>query len=522
MRQALRDLRWAVPASLAGGLGLALLSPGAWWIGLIAYGLILLLGFSALAVLWRICGSTRAMGLMLLLAVLLRLGLGMTLSYVLPPYGNDTPVQNAGYIFSDAYQRDTQAWELASSDDSLLIAFNKSYASSDQYGGLLFTSSLAYRVLSPDAHRPWLVILLAALVFGIGVALAYRAARNAWGEQVGRAAGWILALFPEAVLLGAAQMREPFLMAFLAMGFWGALEWSERRAVALAWILGGLTGLLLFNPGVAIVGMILLAVWLWLFRGGRLRWWMVVAAGGSVLLTGLIFVVALRTGAPAGEPAQGGLLTRLVDWFRHAVYYDAYLQELNSGWLQTIFKVLPATLHSPFLVMYGVLQPVLPAAIADPAVWPMRVIGILRGLGWYALLPLLVYSLRPILKTPDRRERLAWLWLWLASGAWILLSSLRAGGDQWDNPRYRAILLLFQAALAARAVLSQRVLQDRWLGRVLAVEGVFLLFFGYWYIARYTHWAAGQVHIFVIMALIVVISGIIVVSGWLRDRRKPS
>jgi hypothetical protein len=217
-----------------------------------------------------------------------------------------------------------------------------------------------------------------------------------------------------------------------------------------------------------------------------------------------------------------GLLTRLYDWIRHSAYWDAYVVEFNSGWIQTIFKVLPESLHRPFLVLYGILQPVLPAAMADPAVWPMRVIGILRGLGWYALLPLLVYALRPILRIADRRERLAWLWLWLVSWVWILLSSLRAGGDQWDNPRYRAILLIFQAALAAYAILSQRTLQDRWLGRVLAVEGVFLLFFGYWYIARYSHWAAGQVHIFVIMALIVLFSGIIVVSGWLRDRRKPS
>ncbi len=96
----------------------------------------------------------------------------------------------------------------------------------------------------------------------------------------------------------------------------------------------------------------------------------------------------------------------------------------------------------------------------------MRVLGILRGLGWYALIPFLLYSLRPIWKLADRvgvalslskgaahkRERLAWLWLWLATWSWILLSSFRAGGDQWDNPRYRVILLLLQAALAAKAL----------------------------------------------------------------------
>lgn len=87
------------------------------------------------------------------------------------------------------------------------------------------------------------------------------------------------------------------------------------------------------------------------------------------------------------------------------------------------------------MAVYGLGQPVLPAAIASPGVWPMRVLGILRGLGWYALIPFLLYSLRPIWKLADRvgaahkRERLAWLWLWLTTWGWIVLSSFRAGGD---------------------------------------------------------------------------------------------
>jgi peptidoglycan/LPS O-acetylase OafA/YrhL len=181
---------------------------------------------------------------------------------------------------------------------------------------------------------------------------------------------------------------------------------------------------------------------------------------------------------------------------------------------------LPKPLHLPFIVAYGIAQPVLPAAIADPAVWPMRLIGILRGLGWYALLPFLLYSLRSIWKMADKRERMAWLWLWLAVWVWIILASARAGGDQWDNPRYRVILLTFQAALVAQAITWQRATRDRWLGRLLAVEGVFLIFFGYWYAARYTNWRAGQVHIFVVIAAIVIVSAVILVGGWIWDRRR--
>ena len=104
----------------------------------------------------------------------------------------------------------------------------------------------------------------------------------------------------------------------------------------------------------------------------------------------------------------------------------------------------------------------------------------------------------------------------------VLVSTAPAvsGGDQWDNPRYRAIFLLWQALLAAYAWGWWRRTHNVWQGRVLAVEGEFLLFFGYWYIARYTHWKAGQVHIFVIFALIAVVGVVIFVGGWLWDRRK--
>jgi hypothetical protein len=515
MRKLLSDLRWIVPAALLVALTIALLGPGVWWIGWLAYSLMLLFGLSALAVLWRSAGSSTALGLMLLLSVVLRLGLGLAFTYILPPYGNDTPVQNAGYIFSDSYQRDSQAWELAASSDSFLKTFDKSY-SVDQYGGLLLISGMVYRFTSPDAHRPWLILLLAALTAAIGVALAYKAARKAWGDKPALLTGWIIALFPEAILLGSSQMREPFLMTFIAMVFLGAMNWSEDQWKSAAWTLGGMLGLLLFSPGVGVAAILILAVWFWLSRKKRkVRWAVWAGLLTMVALAVILFSLALRN----TNTAQSGILGNLLDWFRFSINFEGYLAELNSGWLQNIFIILPKPLHLPFLAGYGILQPVLPAALADPAVWPMHLLGILRSLGWYMLLPFLVYSLRPILKTADKREKMAWLWLWVASWTWIILASVRAGGDQWDNPRYRAILLIIQAALAAYSLLWQRRVHDRWLGRFLSVEGVFLLFFGYWYFARYSGWKAGQVHIFVIIALILVFSIMILLGGWIKDKR---
>ena len=103
---------------------------------------------------------------------------------------------------------------------------------------------------------------------------------------------------------------------------------------------------------------------------------------------------------------------------------------------------------------------------------------------------------------------------------WVLVCSFRAGGDQWDNPRYRLMMLFFQAGLAGYALLWARQTQDRWLRRVFIVEGIFLLLFGYWYFARYTHWEAGQVHVLLIILLITLLAAAVLVGGWFWDRRK--
>ncbi len=516
----LRDLRWVLPTSLGLGLVLSLLGPGTWWIGWLAYAVVLTLGLLALNALWRSAGAPRTVMLMLLLALFLRLGLGIFFSTFLPVFGNDTPVYKAGFAVRDASTYDAQAWKLASSNEPLWRAFDRSYGADDQYGGLLFFHSLFYRYLSPDAHRPWLLVLFSAMAGAIGVALVWKGACQSWGKSIAMIVGWIMALYPESLLVGASPVRESFLILFIAMAFWGVVDWlANRHRTAWWWIAGSLLGMVLFSPGVVVIALLGLGVWAWLREKERqIRWWWV---GGVAVV---VVLAALLLGEVVGGTLQvpGGSLANLVNWLRYSASYSANVTELNSGQLQYLFGSLPQSLHFPFITGYGIAQPVLPAAIADPAVWPMRALGILRGLGWYALLPFLFYSLRSTLKTVDKRERLAWLWLWLVSWAWIIISSARAGGDQWDNPRYRVILLLFQAALAAQALTWQRATHDPWLGRILAVEGVFLALFGYWYISRYSGLVLKILPVLSVFAVIAVISGVILIGGWLWDQRQKN
>ncbi len=521
MKTFLRDLRWLLPASLGLGAFLSALDGGTWWIGWLAYSFLLALGLSALAALWRRTGAGRTLAWMLFLTLFLRLGLGIALTYILPVAGYPTDVQQAGYIFRDAFTRDVQAWNLARSTQPIWEAFDKSYQvgavhSSDQYGGLLALSALTYRTLSPDIHRPWLIILLSSLTAAIGVALIWKAARQAWGASVGAFAAWIMALYPESLLLGSSQMREPFLITFIAMLFLGAVIWQERRRAAIAWMAGGLAGMLLFSPGVAVFALPVTAGWMWLQGGGRVSWRAVLIVLGA----GLAAVVLLWLGLARGSLAGASLFETLANWLGYSAQWDLYLTQHTSDGLQPLFDALPKFLHLPLVTAYGLFQPVLPAAFADPAPWPWYTLAVFRALGWYALLPLLIFALIAFWKAEPKNERRAWLWLWLATWGWIVLSSARAGGDQWDNPRYRVILLLFQAALAAKALTWQRERRDPWLGRLLAVEGVFLALFGYWYADRYTDWPLLSLSFPVIVIIIIAIAAAILLGGWVWDRRK--
>jgi hypothetical protein len=178
---------------------------------------------------------------------------------------------------------------------------------------------------------------------------------------------------------------------------------------------------------------------------------------------------------------------------------------------------MPAGLRLPFIAAYGMLQPVLPSALIEPTVILWRIVGTLRAAGWYALVPLLVYGIIAAFKTDEPAQRRLWLWLAAAVWLWILISALRGGGDQWDNPRYRVILLPWQALVAAYALTFWRQHRDRWLGRIVAFEVLFLVTFTVWYAGRYLGLPSMNFWGYVVLILVVGV-GAIVVDIW-RERR---
>ena len=88
-------------------------------------------------------------------------------------------------------------------------------------------------------------------------------------------------------------------------------------------------------------------------------------------------------------------------------------------------------------------------------------------------------------KVNGSRERNELILLAVVVWAWIVISSMRGGGDQWDNPRHRAIFLPWTALLAGWAWVWARKNRDSWLWRWAVVEAIFVLVFTEWYLSRY-------------------------------------
>lgn len=454
------------------------------------------------------------------MAFVLRLGLGLAGEILLPTVGNPSKPQQAGYLFFDAYRRDGQAWALAQSERPLSIAFDQKFAS-DQYGGLLWLSAFVYRYVPTSAQQPILIVFLAALSNALGVWFVYQAGKRLLDEKGALLAALIFAFFPEAILQGAAQMREPFLMTLVAMVFYGLLAWQAdgRARLAWLWMILGLAGLYFISPGFVLVTLVAAAGWLYFAGAERKIPWQVLAVAAGVFAVALLALAASWDSLVTAKGA--GVFGILGSWLRETAKWNKYLLERSSGIVQLLFQALPGALALPFVTVYGILQPVLPAAILEPTVPFWQVLGIIRSLGWYLLLPWLAFAPFAVMSLPAGARRRQWLWLSLVVWGWIMVAALRGGGDQWDNPRYRVILLVWMALLAALAFGQRNSSARRWLWRICAVEVIVLLVFGHWYSWRYLGFGF-NLGIRGTLALALALAVLVVAGDWLWQRRRAA
>jgi len=513
-----KESKIILPLSLLLSALFALFEGGSYLFAFLPAALIFFLGISALHALWAWAGKPRALLLIIAVALLLRLLSSVALYVFLPTNGYpNSEQQQAGYVFYDAFRRDTEAWDLAQSDHSLFNAFSKEYHT-DQYGGLLAFSAGVYRYLSPDAHRPLLIALFSAFVAALGIPFFWLAAKNLGGDKLANTATWIFALYPESILMGSSQMREPFLISFVAIALWGLLSWQKDPQNRAAQIGMGAApiGMLLVSPAIAFISLIFFGIYA-LIQREESRFSPRLLALFAVLFLLSIFLLAAALGQTkidAGSPF--GIIA---EWGQRAVKWDIYQLERGSGWVQKLFNEMPESLHIPFVTGYGLAQPVLPAAFIEPTTLTWKILGILRAAGWYFLAPLLLYGLFTLPKLDTRLKRRVWTWFGLASWTWIILASLRAGGDQWDNPRYRVIFLALQAIFAAWAWHHHREKRDAWLPRLLTVEAIFLAFFTHWYASRY-YVRFETLSFGALVAWITSLSAVVLIGGFIYDKVK--
>jgi len=416
-------------------------------------------------------GSNKFLIWVLSISLILRFGLGLITTYNLLDWGYEDEPYTSGYLFKDAYTRDNQAWDLATSDKPIWAAFSNDFFS-DQYGGLLALSSFVYRIFTPNAHAQFNIIFLVSIINAIGIIFLAKGLLGYKGEETYSVTSkfilLIFSFYPDAILFSSSQMREPLLFGLSAILFWIVHEPKLKIISRIVMFL--ITSIVILFVSLKIGLFIIFSFFIWLlFKPYVLEYKFLKPKYLFPLITLLVIVSFYFS----------------YNWIIEAAKWDALLLERNSGFVQYVVSIIGTRYRLAFASLYGLLQPVLPATLIEPSKLFWRILNSLRALGWYLLMPGLIYGLVYLFREKDKNRKVQFGVFWLISIFWIILSSVRAGGDMWDNPRYRISFLVFISYIVAQALLYGWKSKDHWLTRIILAEVIFILFFLQWYIARY-------------------------------------
>ena len=432
-------------------------------------------------VLWNWGGKGKMLAALMLTAFVLRFAFGLATVNLLPVYGHPGERrEEQGFLFDDAWRRDEEAWAVSNEEDlSFSETLTRNY-NNDQYGALAVMSMWLYKYISPDARRYTLIMLVGVFFSIMGLPFLWRALNDRWGRRICLIGCWICALYPDSIFFSGAPMREPFLVGILCAAFWALSVMRDHKLRSV--IILGLCVLacLPFSSMVAVVLAAASAAWFWaetLIPRSKIWMW----AGIILMVIGILAAVVVALPA-----------------FREWIMFDIVTTETRSGWVERVVGEVGGQFRSLFVAVYGLTQPVLPAILVYPTApacdlahgpcttiyW--KVAGIYRATGWYILVPFLFYAIFSTVRIQDKKERGLMVVNAVFVLVWMFISSLRAGGDQFDNPRYRMIFLPWLAFMAAWGIDYALKLRDWWLIRWIAIELIFLGFFTQWYYSRYS------------------------------------
>jgi len=447
-------------------------------------------------------GTSKFLSWVIFFALILRIGLGLITTEHLLDWGYDQEPYLSGYLFKDAFGRDMQAWDLSISGQSIFAAFNNEFFT-DQYGGLLALSSLIYRVFTPDSHFQINIIFIVALINVLGIIFLARGLLEKENEISLSLSSKIIILifsfYPDAILFSSSQMREPILLGLSAILFW-IIHKNEMKF----WLRLGLFTLislilLLFSLKIGIF--IIFSFFIWMLFQPYSKEFPIFKSKLLVLPIALGGIIALYFS---------------YNWVIEAGKWDAVLLERSSGFVQYIVSTIGSKYRLIFASFYGLFQPVLPAALIEPSKLFWKLLNSLRATGWYLILPIILYGFIYLFRENDKNRKFEYMFVWSLSVFWIVLSSIRAGGDMWDNPRYRVSFLIFIAYIVGVAFVHGVKTKDHWLKRIFFAEIIFILFFIQWYISRYTG-LFENLPFFQMVFILMVIFAIIFISGVINE-----
>lgn len=489
-----RRILFSAASGILIGIMVAIINPGiSPWIGFLTAGIMGAAGVYLLQFIIAKFDGNKQVKAAVISAFTIRLLIGILLFVLLPVRGYDESYNNNGYLYLDAYRRDSDAWELAKSSAPITAAFQEEF-STDQYGGLLSLSAFIYRYLSPDAHRPLLILILTSFFSALGIPFLWDAVKRRWNKKTANAAIWILALYPESIILGASQMREPILIGLSAVAFWGVTIWNKSKKKSAIAITVSLLAMVFISSKATAAIFAAIAIWFWIDniyersqKTTRVLSWMVIA----ILLAFGLFLSW--------------------NWLIDSSRWDISLMESASGRIQWELELLGEKFQAPFIITYGLAQPVSPATIVYPGIPMTRAVAIFRALGWYLLVPLMLAGFILIWRKENKKDRRILFLFFMFCAIWTLVSSARAGGDQWDNPRYRSIFLIWMAFTAGWAWVETLKKRSFWLWRLLLVEIIYISFFIQWYLSRY--YSLFKRMDFLPMVRLLIIIGVIIIGG---------
>jgi hypothetical protein len=402
-----------------------------------------------------------------------------------------------GLLETDSINATDTAWRSSQAGEPLFATWHRS--SGDNTGGITVVGVAVFRLFSPDSERTLLLGLVAAALTSLTVIAVFRLAAGLFSSGAAKVAAVIAAAYPEAVLLGSAHQQLGYLAMLLGFGLlaiagvilnrpWNAGEPAlpARRNAAILLIAVGLLGIFT-SYQFMILGVIVGAVFgVWLSdpkrRIGRIVW---IAAGVVAAALAAASLLAALDVIP-------GDYDYLFSQYRYlyGMAYEEYTK-MTVGGGGDLFQNVLATVNmgAAFLLaaLYGLAQPVLPAAIGHRNLsaqggffW--QLLGIYRGLGWYLVLPLLIYatfkSLRGFLSR--KAESILMVIFWFGA----VIGSYRAFGDQWDNPRYRLFVFAPMAVLAAWGWVTWREQHDPWFLRIVIPFATATAGLTVWYFLR--------------------------------------